>query len=76
MGSSRVLINAVAPGLTRTRMFDALPDSRKEAMQKLSYSGRAAEPEELAETIAWLGTSSPEYINGTTIDVNNGFYPR
>ncbi len=24
----------------------------------------------------WLATESPEYINGTTIDVNNGSYMR
>ena len=57
-------------------MFDALPQSRKDAMEQTSYSGRAATPDEIAETILWLGSASPEYINGTTIDVNNGFHPR
>ena len=27
-------------------------------------------------TIFWLGTSSPDYLSGTTVDVNNGSYPR
>ena len=26
--------------------------------------------------IVWLGTACPEYVNGTTLDVNNGSYPR
>jgi hypothetical protein len=26
--------------------------------------------------ILWLGTASPEYVNGTTLDVNDGSYPR
>jgi 3-oxoacyl-[acyl-carrier protein] reductase len=40
------------------------------------YSKRACTPEEVAEAIVWLGTSSPAYLSGTTIDVNNGSYPR
>ncbi|NOZ90884.1 MAG: SDR family NAD(P)-dependent oxidoreductase, partial [Epsilonproteobacteria bacterium] len=27
-------------------------------------------------TILWLATESPEYINGTTIDINSGSFPR
>ena len=36
------------------------------------YSGRAAQPEEVAQAILWLGTASPEYINGTTLDCTAG----
>jgi 3-oxoacyl-[acyl-carrier protein] reductase len=76
LGQHRVLVNCVAPGLTRTRMFDALPQTRKDAMAQLSYAGRAATVDEIAATICWLGSDSPEYVNGTILDVNNGFYPR
>lgn len=76
LGPHRVLINAVAPGLTRTQMFDALPQSRKDAMERSSYCGRAARVDEVSQAIVWLGTSSPEYVNGTVLDVNCGFYPR
>ena len=40
------------------------------------HSGRPARPEEVAQAIVWLGTASPEYVNGTTLDVNDGSYPR
>ena len=33
-------------------------------------------PEEVAAAILWLGSACPEYLNGTTLDVNNGSYPR
>jgi 3-oxoacyl-[acyl-carrier protein] reductase len=40
------------------------------------YSGRVCTPEEVASAILWLGSACPEYVNGTTLDVNNGSYPR
>jgi hypothetical protein len=30
----------------------------------------------VAETILWLGTASPTYLSGATIDINNGSYSR
>lgn len=76
LGSDGILVNAVAPGPTLTPMWDRLPQSRREATTRSVYSGRACTPEEVAQTIVWLGTSSPDYLSGTTVDVNNGSYPR
>ena len=76
LGPHGVLVNAVAPGPTQTMMYDQLPQSRKDGVMKSVYSGRACTPEEVAAAILWLGTSCPEYVNGTTLDVNNGSYPR
>jgi len=76
LGPHGVLVNAVAPGPTQTLMYDQLPQSRKDGVMKSVYSGRVCTPEEVASAILWLGTSCPEYVNGTTLDVNNGSYPR
>ena len=76
LGPHGVLVNAVAPGPTQTAMYDQLPQSRKDGVMKSVYSGRVCTPEEVAAAILWLGTSCPEYVNGTTLDVNNGSYPR
>ena len=76
LGPHGVLVNAVAPGPTQTAMYDQLPQSRKEGVMKSVYSGRVGRPEEVAAAILWLGASCPEYVNGTTLDVNNGSYPR
>jgi 3-oxoacyl-[acyl-carrier protein] reductase len=75
-GADGVLVNAVAPGPTLTDMYERLPQSRKDAVMRSVYSGRACRPEEVAETILWLGTASPSYLSGATIDINNGSYPR
>lgn len=76
LGSDGILVNAVAPGPTLTDMYEQLPQSRKDAVMRAVYSGRPCRPEEVAQAIFWLGTSSPDYLSGATIDVNNGSYPR
>jgi NAD(P)-dependent dehydrogenase (short-subunit alcohol dehydrogenase family) len=76
IGPYGVVVNAVAPGPTRTPMYEQLPQSRKDDVMRAVYSGRVCEPAEVAASILWLGSESPEYINGVTLDVNNGSYPR
>ncbi len=76
LGKDGILLNAVAPGPTLTDMYERLPQSRKDAVMSSVYSARPCKPQEVAEAIFWLGTSSPDYLSGTTIDVNNGSYPR
>ena len=76
LGAYGVVVNAVAPGPTRTAMYEQLPQSRKDEVMRAVYSGRVGEPAEAAAAILWLGSASPEYINGVTLDVNNGSYPR
>ena len=76
LGPHGVLVNAVAPGPTQTAMYNQLPQSRKDGVMKSVYSGRVGRPEEVAAAILWLGASCPEYVNGTTLDVNDGSYSR
>lgn len=76
LGSSGVFVNAVAPGPTLTAMYEQLPQSRKDAVMRSVHVGRPCNPEEVARVIVWLGTDSPDYVSGTTVDVNSGSYPR
>lgn len=76
LGPYGVVVNAVAPGPTRTLMYDQLPQSRRDEIMRSVYSGRVCEPEEVAAAVLWLGSASPEYVNGVTLNVNSGSYPR
>jgi NAD(P)-dependent dehydrogenase (short-subunit alcohol dehydrogenase family) len=76
LGKDGILVNAVAPGPTLTDMYEQLPQSRKDAVMRSVHSGRPCSPEEVAQTIFWLGSAAPAYISGATLDVNNGSYPR
>jgi 3-oxoacyl-[acyl-carrier protein] reductase len=75
LGPQGIIINSVAPGPVETEMINTIPEARKEAILKSVYLGRFAQPVEIAQTIVWLATDSPEYINGICIDINNGAYP-
>ena len=76
LGAHGVIVNAVAPGPTQTAIYDRLPQSRKDGVMRAVYSGRVCQPGEVAQAILWLGSQCPEYVSGTTLDVNNGSYPR
>ena len=76
LGRHNIFVNAVEPGPTLTAMYEQLPDSRKESVMNSVHSGRPCLPEEVAETIFWLGAESPAYVSGTTVDVSGGSYQR
>ncbi len=76
VGPHGVIVNAIAPGPVETDMLNTIPVARKEAVLRTVYSGRFATAKEIADTIVWLALDSPEYINGTCIDLNNGSFPR
>ena len=76
LGAKGIVINAVAPGPVETDMLATIPEERKNAIKSSVYLNRFARTNEIAETIFWLATKSPEYINGTCIDINNGAFPR
>lgn len=64
-----VLVNAIAPGATRSAMT---------ATQTFDVAGipvgRMAEPQEMAGPIAFLLSPASSYICGAIIDVNGGIY--
>jgi len=72
----KIIVNAVAPSPVETEMLNIIPKMRQEAFLKSAITKRFAKAQEIAKTIVWLATESPEYINGTCIDINNGSFPR
>jgi NAD(P)-dependent dehydrogenase (short-subunit alcohol dehydrogenase family) len=75
-GPRGVMVNAVAPGPTKTAMFDRLPQSRIDEFNRLVFAKRFAEPDEIARVIEWLAFDAPEYVNGACIDAASGGYLR
>ncbi|MBF6058852.1 MULTISPECIES: SDR family NAD(P)-dependent oxidoreductase [Thiomicrorhabdus] len=68
----RIIVNAVAPSPTETELLNNIPEHRQQAFLRNTISGRFATAQEVADTIFWLATDSPEYINGMCLDINNG----
>jgi 3-oxoacyl-[acyl-carrier protein] reductase len=76
LGQHGILVNAVAASPTDTEMLATIPETRKSDFKKSVILNRFAKPEEVAESIFWLGSNSPEYINGICLDINNGSFNR
>lgn len=75
-GPQGIMVNAVAPGPTKTSMFDQLPQSRIDEFNRIVFAGRFAEPDEIAQVIEWLALDAPEYVNGSCVDAASGGYLR
>ncbi|MFN3004144.1 SDR family NAD(P)-dependent oxidoreductase [Mycolicibacterium wolinskyi] len=79
-----IRVNAVAPAITRTAMFDEVADgtdmvaqvadgtdmvAQQEAATPL---GRLATPQEIADAAIWLCSDEASYITGTVLSVDGG----
>ena len=68
-----IRVNGVAPGLIRTDIHAGAGDpGRLERMESRVPLGRAGEPEEVAEAIAWLLSDACPYATGATLRVAGG----
>ncbi len=71
-GPRGVRVNAVAPGPTRTRMMEAVPEEMVNQLAALAPAGRVAEPEELAAAIVFLASDDASFVHGVTLAVDGG----
>lgn len=71
--------NAVAPGAIRTPINRAAwetPEAYRGLMTLVPYK-RIGEPEDIAQTVAWLASDAADYVTGATLFVDGGMtlYP-
>ncbi|MDH6194717.1 NAD(P)-dependent dehydrogenase (short-subunit alcohol dehydrogenase family) [Mycobacterium frederiksbergense] len=79
-----ILVNAVAPGFVATRMsvVDGEDELQSEPFTSVYVNQgrlplrRAAQPSEVAETVAFLASESNSYITGQTVTVDGGLSAR
>lgn len=79
LAKHNIRVNAVAPGMTRTPLYqewlDGLDDPETEAKNVAAAIplGRIAEPEDVAAAVRFLASPEAAYITGTKIPVEGGY---
>jgi len=72
LGRKGIRVNAVAPGIIRTRMTEGIPDKIMEKLLERIASNRLGEPEEVANAYLWLASNEASYVNGHILAVDGG----
>ena len=71
-----VRVNAIAPGYVETEMAESLEDWKRREVEARIPLGRFAQPEEIADVIAFLLSDDARYITGAVLPVDGGFLAR
>ena len=67
-------INCISPGFISTAMTDKIDEKFKDTIIAKIPASRLGKPEDIANAVLFLASSSSDYINGETIHVNGGLY--
>ncbi len=72
LGKKGIRANAVCPGFIHTPILASMPAKIIKMMEDRVPLGRLGQPEEIANTYAWLASDEASYINGAVIEVSGG----
>lgn len=75
-GQYNIRVNAIAPGVVRTRFSQALWDNLviRERIEDSTALGRIAEPEEIVGAALFLVSKASSYITGQTVVLDGGHF--
>jgi NAD(P)-dependent dehydrogenase (short-subunit alcohol dehydrogenase family) len=68
----KVRVNAVAPGVVRTRLAEALWKEHEAAVSAVTPLGRIGEPSDVASAVAFLASDDASWITGETLVMDGG----
>jgi 3-oxoacyl-[acyl-carrier protein] reductase len=67
-----IRVNAVAPGLIRTALSATMPALAWERAVASIPCGRAGEPDEVADCVAFLASEQASYVSGAVLEISGG----
>ncbi|MFF2082789.1 SDR family oxidoreductase [Nocardia sp. NPDC058176] len=70
--SPRVRVNAVAPGVVRTRLAAALWQEHEQLLNDATALNRIGEPEDIGAAIAFLASDAASWVTGETMVIDGG----
>ena len=74
LGKRQICVNAVAPGVIRTAMIDAIKPEALAEYEKQIPVGRVGRPEEVAHAVLFLACEESSYVSGQTLPVTGGWF--
>ena len=73
LAGSGIIVNAVSPGTTATDfILQTVSGDRLTSRLRKIPAGRLGQPEEIAEVVAYLATSAPDFLVGHDLAVDGG----
>jgi 3-oxoacyl-[acyl-carrier protein] reductase len=72
LGSHGIVVNGVNPGTSPTEMMVGWPQEILDGILKNTPLGRMCQPEDIADTVAFLASGAARFVHGETVDVNGG----
>jgi 3-oxoacyl-[acyl-carrier protein] reductase len=72
LGVNNIRVNAIAPGIAMTGMFDQMDEKARNKMIGSSALQRVAHPDEIANVALFLASDLSSFITGQTIRVDGG----
>ncbi len=73
-GKKNIKVNCVSPGFITSDMTNKISDEHTELLKSRISLNKFGNPEDVANTIAFLSSDLSDYITGETIHVNGGMY--
>ena len=73
-GKKNIKVNCVSPGFIKSEMTDKISEEHTELLKSRISLNKFGNPEDVANTIAFLSSDLSDYITGETIHVNGGMY--
>ena len=72
LGARGIRVNAVAPAITRTDMTADIPQLHLDQERALTPLGRLAEPDDIADVVAFLCSNDARWVTGRTLLTDGG----
>ncbi|SET89439.1 SDR family oxidoreductase [Thalassotalea agarivorans] len=70
LGRFGIRVGAIAPGVIRTAMTDAMKPEMRERLEKMKPVGRLGEAEEIAHTVQYIFEN--EFFTGRVVEIDGG----